>query len=170
MIPEDLQRLVEHMGWADALVWSAVLELPSAQADTRMRELLHHVHLVQWAFLRIWRDEPLDLPDLSAFEDLRSINVWAHEYHREVPEYFATLDPEKLQRQIRFPWADELAERRDGAHPATLAETIFQITSHTTHHRGQVCARIRELGGVPPLIDFIAWIWLGKPAAEWEIS
>jgi hypothetical protein len=30
----------------------------------------------------------------------------------------------------------------------------------------QVNTRIRELGGTPPLVDFIAWIWAGKPAGK----
>ncbi len=54
--------------------------------------------------------------------------------------------------------------------PATLAETVLQITSHTTYHRGQVNMRLRELGAEPPLTDFIAWIWLGRPEAEWEAN
>jgi hypothetical protein len=29
-----------------------------------------------------------------------------------------------------------------------------------------VNARLRELGAEPPLTDFIAWIWFGKPQAE----
>ena len=49
----------------------------------------------------------------------------------------------------------------------TLAETMFQVTSHSTYHRGQVNARLREVGGQPPLVDYIAWIWFGRPDAEW---
>jgi uncharacterized damage-inducible protein DinB len=38
---------------------------------------------------------------------------------------------------------------------------------HSTYHRGQVNARLRELGIEPPLTDYIAWIWFGRPEAEW---
>ena len=27
--------------------------------------------------------------------------------------------------------------------------------------------RADELGTTPPLVDYIAWIWFGRPAAEW---
>jgi len=40
---------------------------------------------------------------------------------------------------------------------------------HSTHHRGQVNARLRELGGEPPLADFIVWLWWGRPAASWTM-
>jgi len=49
-----------------------------------------------------------------------------------------------------------------------FGETLMPVASHSTHHRGQVCARIRELGSEPPLTDFIAWIWSSRPAASWS--
>ncbi len=168
MLPGELQELVRHMEWADALVWSSVLTLPQAHSDSRIRELLHHLHAVQWAYLQIWRDEPLDMPDISTFGDVAAIHAWGHEYYGQVPEYLDRLDAEALQRQVQFPWAEQLVERWGKANPATLAETILQITSHTTYHRAQVNTRLRELGAEPPLTDFIAWVWMGKPAAEWE--
>ena len=39
---------------------------------------------------------------------------------------------------------------------------------HSTYHRGQVNVRLRELGGEPQLVDFIAWVWEGKPRAVWD--
>ncbi len=41
---------------------------------------------------------------------------------------------------------------------------------HSTHHRGQVAARLRELGGEPPLVDFIAWLWWKRPEPEWPAA
>ena len=46
-------------------------------------------------------------------------------------------------------------------------ETMLQVVSHGTHHRGQISTRLRELGVEPPLVDFIAWCWFGKPEADW---
>ena len=51
----------------------------------------------------------------------------------------------------------------------TLGETMFQVTSHSTYHRGQVNARLREIGGEPPLVDYIAWIWFGRPEPDWSL-
>jgi uncharacterized damage-inducible protein DinB len=38
---------------------------------------------------------------------------------------------------------------------------------HSAHHRGQINVHLRELGIAPPLVDFIIWVCLGKPPAEW---
>jgi uncharacterized damage-inducible protein DinB len=168
MLPQELRGLVRHMEWADALVWRSVLAVPQAHTDTRMRESLYHLHVVQWAYLHIWRGEPLDAPELESFKDLTAVHAWGHDYYRQALPYLDTLELEELQRQVQFPWAEQLAERFGSARPATLAETILQITSHTMYHRGQVNTRVRELGGEPRLADFIAWIWMGRPDAEWE--
>jgi uncharacterized damage-inducible protein DinB len=50
----------------------------------------------------------------------------------------------------------------------TLGDTCFQVASHSTYHRGQVNARIRELGVEPPLVDFIAWRWFKNPPPAWD--
>jgi uncharacterized damage-inducible protein DinB len=52
----------------------------------------------------------------------------------------------------------------------TLAETMLQVASHSTYHRGQVNARLREISGEPPLVDYIAWIWFGRPAPDWTAT
>jgi uncharacterized damage-inducible protein DinB len=168
MLPSDYQDLVNHMEWADSVVWESVLALFEAQSDTGMRERLYHIHVVQWAYLQVWAGEPLDVRDGSSFEDLRAIYEWVRDYYHRATEYLDAVDAEALQRQVQFPWADQLVERWGSAQPATLAETILQITAHTTYHRGQINTRLRELGGEPPLTDFIAWIWMGRPLPAWE--
>ena len=50
----------------------------------------------------------------------------------------------------------------------TLGVTAFHAVAHTTHHRGQVMTRLRELGGAPPLVDYVIWVWSGNPVAEWD--
>lgn len=67
-------------------------------------------------------------------------------------------------REVRFPWADQLVARFGAAQPATLSESVLQVALHSTYHRGQINARLRELGGDPPLVDFIVWIWRGRPS------
>lgn len=170
MHPSDLQPLVRHMEWADALVWNAVLALPAAHSDPLTRERLHHVHMVQWAYLGIWREERLDLPELSTFADLPAIRAWGRGFYPRAADVLASLDEGALRRHVTFPWAAEIEQHLGSFHPATLAESVLQVTSHTTYHRGQVNARLRELGGEPPLVDLVAWIWMGKPDPAWEAA
>jgi len=64
------------------------------------------------------------------------------------------------------PWAATLeAEKGRPMTAPTVGETVFQVVNHTTHHRAQVSVRLRGLGGEPPLVDYIAWVWFGRPPA-----
>jgi uncharacterized damage-inducible protein DinB len=53
------------------------------------------------------------------------------------------------------------------ASPTTLGETILQAAMHSTYHRGQISARLKEVGTDSPLTDYIVWLWLGRPPAHW---
>jgi uncharacterized damage-inducible protein DinB len=54
-----------------------------------------------------------------------------------------------------------------GATTPTICDTVLQVVTHSTYHRGQVNARLRELGCDPPLTEYFVWVWRGKPAADW---
>jgi uncharacterized damage-inducible protein DinB len=68
---------------------------------------------------------------------------------------------------VTLPFRESIEARFGRCAPTTLEETALQVVFHTTHHRGQICARLRELGGEPPTPDFLAWVWLGRPQAAW---
>lgn len=169
MISNDLTDLIGHMEWADATVWMAVLELPPAEwEDPRVRQLLCHVHAVQWAYLQLWRKETVEVHEPSDFGQLREIRDWGRSYHSELAATLGTLDEPALERTVTFPWAADLQRRYGEVHPTSLRQSILQIASHSTYHRGQINTEIRRLGGEPPLVDFVAWIWAGRPAPDWE--
>jgi hypothetical protein len=46
-----LDELYAHHEWADVEHWRALEAYPAALADRALRERLHHIHLVQSAFL-----------------------------------------------------------------------------------------------------------------------
>jgi uncharacterized damage-inducible protein DinB len=155
------------MEWADALIWEAVLQVPALQADHELRGRLYHLHATQWSYLQIWRGEPLNLREPSSFPDLRSVCGWARGYYMELAGFTETLRTAALDRAVEFPWAKHIGERFGRVGPTTLGETILQIAHHTTHHRGQVATRVRQGEGEPPPMDFIAWVWMEKPAPRW---
>ena len=70
---------------------------------------------------------------------------------------------------MKLPWAD-IVERELGRQPESISvsETMLQIPMHSQYHRGQINARLRAVGGEPPRVDYIVWIWLGRPQADWD--
>ena len=168
MVPQYLPELLRHMEWADALTWRSVHALAAARSDAELHQRLHHIHLVQQAFLRIWRGQTVTPSDADDFADLDALRTWALPYYGELAEYLRTVDQASLDRPVVLPWSEELNQRFGEVHPTTLRQTLLQVASHTTHHRGQVCARLRALGGEPPLVDYIAWLWQGQPRPDWS--
>ncbi len=162
-----IRDLYQHMAWADAAVWRGVLASEPARGDRRILELLQHCHETQKAFLWIWQGVPFDQwsrEELNAEVLARS----ARTNHADVMRFVDAVAADSLDARVVLPWAARVGQRLGReVHDPTLGETLLQVPSHSTHHRAQASARLRELGGEPPLTDFIAWVWFGKPPADW---
>jgi uncharacterized damage-inducible protein DinB len=161
------RELFAYTAWADAIVWTAVLHEPAASADGRVCNYLFHIHTVQGLFLAVWRGATLQSPPKEA-PGLTSLLALARSTHAELASFLGGLDETSLRQGVRLPWAGRFTELT-GKEPAliTMGETLLQVVNHSTYHRGQVNSRLRGVGGMPPMTDFIAWVGLGKPVADW---
>lgn len=164
---DSLRELIQHMQWADALVWSAALANPEVVGDLALRGKLFHTHMVQRAFLSVWQSETLQRPP-SDPPDLLTTLAGARDYYSDLTPFFNALGEDELKRSVALPWAGRFAQglNREPVVP-TLGETLLQVALHSTYHRGQVNVRLREVGIEPPLTDYIAWIWFGRPEPQW---
>lgn len=169
MDSNTLVDLYRHMEWADATVWKAVMTT-EARTDARVRDLFHHLHLVQRAFLGVWRNEEFK-NEFPTFDDPVPLMKWGRDYYEVVHTKVASFAQTALGNAMPLPWAN-MVEEMLGHAPAisTLGDTVLQVTLHSLYHRGQINARLRELGLEPPLVDYIVWIWMGRPTPEWPAS
>lgn len=165
---DAIRPLFDHMEWADATVWRAVAACAGAADDKVLHDRLHHIHATQHAFLQAWRSEELVFNGPDHYPGLDAVRQYALDFYAAAPAYVASIAPESVEREMLLPWSSFFAKRAGfEPHPSTLGETLLQLPSHSTYHRGQVNTRLRELGATPPLVDFIAWVWAGKPPAKW---
>lgn len=163
-----INDLFDHMQWADAVVWQALFDLADVRDDSRIHELLYHIHMTQHGFLSVWEGRQFEYRKLQDFENLKAIAVWGMAFYDDLGRYRQANAAPPLERDLLIPWA-VMFEKQLGAaaRSTTLGETMLQLASHSTYHRGQVNARLRQLGAAPPLVDYIAWLWRGRPLAEW---
>jgi uncharacterized damage-inducible protein DinB len=120
----------------------------------------------------MWQGQSLDPSVITAApSDLAAVEPLVRAYYRDLHATVATFDDATLRRPVVTPGLKRYEEQTGRRFEApTLAETMLQVASHSTYHRGQVNARLREVGGEPPLVDYIAWIWFGRPAPEWTAA
>lgn len=162
-VRNTLHDLYRHQAWADAEHWRSIAGFDKARNDDIIRKRLHHIHLVQYAFQ--WsvgdRSSPprITTPDdFASFEDLCE---YGRAFHASVEPYFETLTDERVAVPIQMQWF------QDPPLSITVGEALTQCVMHSQHHRGQNAARLRELGGEPPTVDYIVWLWKGRPAPAW---
>ena len=101
-----------------------------------------------------WLDQPL-----KSFADLKS-HTQAND--EKLAATLAGWDEAALEHKVCIPWFPEP--------PCVIsaAEAIMQAVLHTQHHRGQCMTKLKEKGGTNSNVDYIIWIWKGRPAARYE--
>ena len=163
--PELLRQLYAHMEWADARVWSEVLGTEGARGDPWLRDKLFHMHDTQQAFLGLWTGQPRQTPgDLGS---LAAVCEWARPYYATARGFLEASDGPALAEPASDAFGDRM---RQHFGPPRGNVTLHRpsIAAHTTHHRGQIMTRLRELDGAPPLVDYVVWVWWGSPPAAWD--
>jgi len=159
---EMLTDLYAHQAWADGMHWHAFAKLPAALEDQSVRERLHHMLLVQRAFLAIARGEPFKRSSLDDYASMESLKQDAQRYHEEAAAFLREVAPERLEQTVVVPWF----EKPPCALP--LRQALYQAAMHSHYHRAQNAVRLRELGAKPPTTDLIVWYWKGRPEPRWS--
>jgi len=158
-----LEELYVHQEWADAEHWRAFESHPAALEDKAIRERLHHIHLVQHGFLWITgpRTSGFEFKKFEDFQAISDLKKYGQEGLTRLNNFVRKVDSAGKEKVIEVPWFQP---------PAKIAvrHALIQAAMHSQYHRGQNATRLRELGGVPPITDFIVWLHKGQPAAQWE--
>lgn len=170
MNKREFGDFMAHMEWADALTWRSIHNAPAANADERLRYLLHHIHIVKVVYMQAWRGDPFVVTELTSYPDVRSVFDWSMPYYATARAFARDVDESRFDTPLEFPWADLINQQFGTVLPATFAESAWQVLSHTSYHRGQVATRVREIGGEPPTVDYLAWVWQGRPVADWNFG
>ncbi len=167
-----VQNLLGHAAWADAIFLRAWAK--ANREDTELRERMSHAAGTHRLFLdtflgtseiawdRILRGE---LPPPWAGQPLRTydeVRAFTRENHARTVAFLGPLSEEDLARPVTVPWI--------GEPPCVIpvSEALVQVALHTQHHRGQNLHRLREIGGQPKNVDYILWLWKGRPAPIWD--
>ena len=157
---DHIRALMAHAEWANAVFFHKWGKSP-ARDHEEMRRRVGHLVGVQDGFRAVLRGETPGRPPEGpppAFEQLKTRAEASHAGLRSLTD---ALDPGSLEQKVRIPWFPE------PPCVITVAEALVQVAMHSQHHRGQLMTRLRDLGGEPANVDWILWLWKGKPQGRW---
>lgn len=154
-----LHDLIRHKGYANATLIRAICQHLAAAKDYELRRLFHHILLANrfWLMLSLGRTFSFEAEvKVPASWDI--LTAQYQETHQLEQEWLDQLREADLSRTVETQFI--LGKR------FTLSEAVMQVCMHSHGHRAQCAARLRQLGGVPPKLDFILWL-KDRPAADW---
>jgi uncharacterized damage-inducible protein DinB len=141
-----LQRLVDHMTWADTQV---LAKLRGAPEDTAAIKWYAHVlaaeriwylrlHGQDWTTQRVW--PALSMDECAALAEQNS---------SQLRQFVARLKDDELERTITY------TNSSGDTFTNTISDMLTHVALHGVHHRGQIAASLRANGVDPPALDFI---------------
>ena len=143
---EWLRPLFRHQEWADRQILSAIHACPAAEQDERLRQILFHMAVVQLFYMSLFTGEKFEWEKESqARGALESVEALFHGVHKAERTFVGAVSEGELERVV------EILQLKS-VRP-TVGQAMTQVVMHSQHHRGQCAAPLRELGGVPPMVD-----------------
>lgn len=143
---ELLRRLFEYDRWATELV----LEQLKAEkiTDAQILRWMSHIanaHLI-WQVRLKGQPSPYGIFQEYSLEEIAQLFA---QVYRNWTDWLDTQDEVSINARISY------TDSRGVAFGNTPQQICYHVVNHSTHHRGQVVARIRALGYVPKATDFI---------------
>lgn len=152
---EWLQRLVNHLAWADSRVLEGLRADPGS--DAAAIEYFAHVLAAEHVWLTRITGATRELevwPKLS----LDECAAIGERNRRELEALIGGLRPDDLAREVSY------INSAGDAFKSRVDDILLHVMLHGAYHRGQVSLMVRRSGGTPMPTDYIAFV-RGAPAA-----
>jgi uncharacterized damage-inducible protein DinB len=150
-----LDRLVEHLGWANRRVEQALREAEPVDAQV----LRTYAHIL--AAEHVWHARLLGVtPAVTVWPvlSLAQCVALAEANLAGLRSYLVPLTPDDYHRPISY--------TNSAGQPFTtgVEDILLHVCLHGSYHRGQIAASLRSTARTPAATDYIAFI-RGSPAA-----
>ena len=157
---DALGRLLDYTIWANhrAMRPTATLSVADFKRDLGsshggVRGTLTHMMAAEWIWLERWKGVSPTAPlfDEGEFKDVVALRErWkVIEDHRA--SWLRDLKPGDVGKVVRY---RTLARQ---PFEAPLWQLVQHLVNHSSYHRGQVVAMLRQLGAKPMATDMVVW-------------
>ena len=158
---DHLRDLMGHQEWADAVFFHIWSKAEGTWDDEEVRRRTEHNLFVQEGFRSLILGEPVGHWNEGPPPSFLELKKQAHKATALCRDLVGKMEEKKLADIVKPPWAP------DTLHHITVADALVQVAMHTQHHRGQNITRLKQLGGKTVNVDWIIWLWKGKPEGRW---
>ena len=150
-----IERLVEHLVWADGQVARALAAAP----DEKGLELYTHVVGAEHGWLGRIDGPPAGAAMWWSSIPLDEVVQRSGAGHARLAA-LARGDAESLQHAITYRTSD------GREFTSTVEDILVHVALHGQHHRAQIATLLRQAGARPPSLDYIAWARGGAAATR----
>ena len=154
---DELRTLFAYDSWANDLLLQVIKALPEEAVrrdlGTSHQSLLGtlvHIVAAEEIWLSRWKGAPRS--KLTCLEEIASLDAlleWWRTVRAERDSYIASLGEADLEREM------EVTSPAGATYRHRYADMFRHLANHSTYHRGQAAAMLRQLGEKPPSTDLI---------------
>jgi uncharacterized damage-inducible protein DinB len=155
----DLVDLLAFNDWATHLLHGAVAALSSDEWTAEVggsfgtiQGTVAHLVGAEWIWLERWKGRsPSSAPDWARNPDAAALAKSWEAVAVERGQWMAARSDEDFGAMISY-------RRLNGEPGSTRLDVLVRhVVNHSTYHRGQVMAFLRNLGKTPPSSDLVLW-------------
>jgi uncharacterized damage-inducible protein DinB len=155
----SIRGLLAYTIWADRQILQALEEVPAEDLarDTgtsfgSVLGTMAHILGAEQVWLSRFLGVPLQaLPSIEDFPDLAALRSSWEDFWPQLEVFLASLSEDQLGRDLH--WTSFSGQD----HTAPLRQALLHVVNHSTYHRGQVVAQLRQLGRSAPSTDLVYW-------------
>lgn len=144
----NLINLFEYDIWANEKTASSIKEFENSLAKTS--SLLSHIISAQ----TIWYNRVIDyseIPNPWAEFSLEEVLSKSKEINEKWISFLKNLNEKDLDKTISY------KNTKGDKFENTIRDIVIHIINHSTYHRAQIAALIKQSGGQPAVTDYIAF-------------
>jgi len=157
---DEIRTLYAYNRWANRRLLGAarVLPWPDFIRDLRgshgsLRGTLVHIVWAEWLWTRRWQGEsPKEIFAAEDFHDWVTLESRWTIVENEQQAFLESLNDELLTFRVSY---ENLKGQR---WEYSLVHMLQHGINHSSYHRGQVAALLRQLGHSPPATDFLVFL------------
>ena len=155
----SIRELFDYQEWAHERIFTALRQLSDEQYTRTLvssyptiRETMSHMMFAEWLWLeRMKGQSPTAQPDWTTDPSVATLDAKGRETASERRALLDVLSDAAVNAPLDY------RNMKGVSSTNLLADVLIHVVNHTTYHRGQVVTMMRQVGGVPPNTDYIAY-------------